>query len=88
MSHWGVTEVTRDEWLSIIEDWHGIARSLEVAATSHDFAEPRVLFSYDSEDFSQNFEVSKASLLRLFDELIAWLRHALADHTSISILGI
>jgi hypothetical protein len=87
-SHWGVTEILRDEWSEIIPR----LRTLKVKVTRASSSEELLEFLPPSEtfelEFTLHFEMNRIGLCGLIDQLLPWIERTLHEDSSISILGI
>jgi hypothetical protein len=89
MSHWGVTEVRREEWLVIAEDWRRLALALDRADSPLDYADDVWLFSDEAKlEFSENFSALKIGLSKLIGDLDNWIYRTVTEHECIFIKGI
>jgi hypothetical protein len=88
-SHWGVTEIRRQEWLAIKQDWHRLAAKLERASTSREYNETAWLQSQEAKrELSENFDDIKSGLSLLIPGLSEWIEGVLATQQSIFLRGV
>jgi hypothetical protein len=87
-SHWGVTEILRDEWSEIIPR----LRTLKMEATRASSPEELLKSLPSSETFESefrlHFEMNRNGLCGLIDQLMLWIEKTLHEGNSVSILGI
>ena len=87
-SHWGITEISRPEWCSIIQDWEILKTNIGAAGTVHEFARVCSMSKGLEDEFEEAFEVNKSGLLDMVNELMNWLRLMLIAHDQVSVVGI
>ena len=88
-SHWGVTEVKRQEWLAIKEEWQRLAAKLERASTPRDYNETIWLQSQEAKrELSENFDGIRSGLSPLISGLSEWIESTLATRQSIFLKGV
>jgi hypothetical protein len=87
-SHWGKTEIFRDEWSEIVPR----LKVLKVAAIQASSPEELLKVLPSSEpiksEFRQDFEMNRSGLCDLIDQLLFWIENTLKEYHSISVLGI
>ena len=87
-SHWGVTEILKDEWSEIISRL-GLLKAEAVRASSPEALLKALPSSAILEsEFKLQFEINRNGLRSLLDQLLPWLQKALLEHNSVSILGL
>ena len=84
-SHWGITEISRQEWNYIISDWQQLKEDVAAATNAHELG---VDLKELGREFNNGFEENKYALLTMIDQLIDWLHSTLRTHEQVSILGI
>jgi len=88
-SHWGVTEIRREEWSEIRKDWQGLAAALERATAASDYTGRACRWSSEaSREFAENFSAVRSGLLQLISELSAWIEDAMESHQSVFLRGV
>jgi hypothetical protein len=87
-SHWGVTEISRAEWKSIIDDWEKLKRSLLIANSLEEVSGIGALTGEGTNIFEDDFVAMRAGLINMIDELAVWLHAELRTYDRISVLGI
>lgn len=87
--HYAFTEIGRDKWRAIIDDFEHL-RSLLSSATSVADLHGRVGFRFGGTDerFGKEFRANKGALFVLVSEFTTWLRAKVIENESITILGI
>jgi hypothetical protein len=88
MSHWGITEVDREEWLAVIAEWNLVETDLAKAVAFEDYSRPRFLFSDVAGDFQEHFGSYREPLLALIAGLRSWFQGTLTSTASIAVKGV
>jgi hypothetical protein len=88
-SHWGLTQINRQDCLAILEDWRQLIIELEHVENSLQYTRIVWLNSDDAKrDFRNDFSGVRSRLAGLVKDLDVWIRHALADSECIFMHGI
>lgn len=87
-SHYGVTAISRDQWIAILAEWERLADLADHAVLPIEIAQLRALSVHLRREFFRDFRRNCAKLSRLIRRLTAQLRDVLQSYDEISILGI
>lgn len=84
-SHWGITEISRQEWNYIISDWQQLKKDVAAATNAHELG---IDLKELGREFDNGFDENKSALLAMIDQVIHWLHLTLRTYEQVSILGI
>lgn len=87
--HYAFTEITKSEWLLILDRFKEIVARL--ASETEPTSSREYLFYQTRESrnqFESTFQVSKIQLSEMITEFSQWITHELKDNAHISVLGI
>jgi hypothetical protein len=88
-SHWGLTEIRREEWLAIKEDWQRLAAKAARANTAGEYNESVWLQSEEAKRvLNENFSAVRSGLPQLISQLSDWVESAMTGRQSIFLKGI
>lgn len=86
--HYSFMSVDKTIWQDIIFELNAEKEILRNSKNLNEFTSKLVFVFRDIEDnFTKDFEGSKADLMKLIDDLVLWLRETLKHHNKIAILG-
>jgi hypothetical protein len=88
MAHYGVTAISREEWLVIFNEWGRLRVDLDRALLTTDLVVLRSVAKHARREFVMDFARNKGKLSKLIGQVAAWIRAELIYHEHISILGI
>jgi hypothetical protein len=86
--HYGVTAITREEWLMILAEWEQLRADLDAALLTTDLVILRQVMKETRRLFVSEFNRNKVKLAKMIGELIVWLSAELVSHNQVSVLGI
>ena len=86
--HYSFMSVDKTTWQDIIVELNNEKKILNKSNSFDEFTS-KLNFSFrDIEDnFTKDFESSKADLMKLINDLVLWIRNTLKHHNKIAILG-
>jgi hypothetical protein len=87
-SHWGVTEILRDEWSEIIPRLRTLKAEAAGASTPEELLKAFSPSEIIESDFRLHFETNRKDFCGLLDQLLPWIEQRLHEYESVSILGI
>jgi hypothetical protein len=87
-SHWGITEIPRDEWTEVIQMLGVLQAEAARASSPEELLKALPLPETMELEFKLHFEVNRNGLCNLLDQLLAWLQKTLREDNSISVLGL
>jgi hypothetical protein len=87
-AHYGVTEVSREEWSEILREWEGLSVQLEAAKLTPQLEILRVVPKDTRKMFIRDFDRNRRGLSKMIGLLSEWMRAELITGEQISILGI
>jgi hypothetical protein len=88
-SHWGLTEIRREEWLAIKEDWQRLAAKAARANTASEYNENVWLQSDGARNvLNENFSAVRSGLPQLVSQLSDWVESAMSGRQGIFLKGI
>jgi hypothetical protein len=87
-AHYGVTAISRDEWLRIIEEWDAERIRLQFGSPLGEKAIWWFTVGCEPQGSSPDLDENKQSLIALIQALSEWLRTTLEKYDQVCILGI
>jgi hypothetical protein len=87
-AHWGVTEISRQEWIAIFDEWERLKVNLEAARLTPHLGILRFVVKDVRSEFVKDFDRNRVRLSRIIGRLTDWMRAELLVHEHISVLGI
>lgn len=87
-SHWGVTEVLRDEWYEIIPRLKTLKGAVMRASNPEELRKALSQSEALESEFNLHFEMNRNGLCALIDQLLPWIEKTLHEDCSVSILGL
>ena len=87
-AHYGVTEITREEWSEILGEWDKLRTELDSASLTTDLPVLRLVMKDVRKTFVRDFKRNCVGLSKLIGQLCEWMRTELVAHEYISVLGI
>jgi hypothetical protein len=88
-SHWAFTDVSREQWIPLLQDLAQFADGLDTAREMDDVrGELGSLFTDSKEQFAADFDSNARALAALIRDLVAWVNEQLKTHDGVAILGI
>ena len=87
-AHYGVTEVSREEWSEVFREWEGLSVQLEAAKLTPHLEILRFIPKDARRIFVRDFDRNRVGLSRMIGLLNDWMRAELITEEQISILGI
>lgn len=86
---WGISEISRETWLLILQDLEQLQGLLDSDPTMEDLTDQIGFFySHSKTLFGENLTQHVNDLSNLIREFQHWIKQKLEDHDVISILGI
>ena len=87
--HYAFTEIAANKWASIVSDFRPLEVALERATSVQELkAEVGFLFRGAEVRFAENFQANKDALVRLLNEVSAWVSSKVSEHGCITVLGL
>ncbi|HLJ86503.1 MAG TPA: hypothetical protein VKZ53_06750 [Candidatus Angelobacter sp.] len=87
-SHWGITEISRDEWQAILRNWNLLRQEFAMANTIEEICHIHPVGLDRKDEFGNDFDRNKFALLKMIDELSDWVSVRLVENDQITVLGI
>ncbi|HWA93832.1 MAG TPA: hypothetical protein VG844_04460 [Terracidiphilus sp.] len=87
-SHWGVTEVLRDEWSEIIPKLKILKEEAMRASSPEELLKVLSPSEVFESEFNLHFVMNRNGLCALIDQLLPWVEKTLHEDDSVSILGV
>jgi hypothetical protein len=86
--HYGVTQIPREKWLRILDEWEQLRLELDVAQLNADGPVLHFIRKHTSEEFIRDFERNRAGLSMMIANLDRWIREELENTDQMFIAGI
>ena len=87
-SHWGVTEISADEWSEMIPKLRALKEEAKRASGPEELLKTLSRSGSSESELELYLEMNRNELCGLIDQLLPWIEKTLHEDYSISILGI
>ena len=87
-SHYGVTEVVREEWIEILNEWNSLKINLKSAMLTPQVGILRFIPRDSRTRFVRDFDRNRIGPSRMISRLDDWMRTRLVDHEQVTVIGI
>jgi hypothetical protein len=88
MAHYGRTDIPREEWFRILDEWDRLRNQLVIALLTTDIQTLRLVPRYARREFVRDFHRNCLKLAKMIGQLSVWMRRELQLNDHISIHGI